>query len=871
MPTFRLGIYILLIYGPLLSFGQPAGYDSFITRLTDQYKVDLAIAPELIPALDSIRGLGLHIQSLDELLSRLLRSSGLVYQVVEENKLMIRRDVRIPESLARGILRGRVTDLQSGQPLPFATIVATASNSVCNTDDAGYFLLPVTTLEGDVQIRYLGYEPQVLPITSFLSGEPHIPLRTLEVPLKEVIIVVPYRNMVQDYSSQSIQLKGYAFISENQFLRWNSERLLRSMTTYTHFSSDQGVRIRGSQPGNSVLILDDIPVYDPYHFYNIFGPYNGHFFTSAEVYKNNFPIQYGGRIDGLIRVQSDRERPDSRLLLDTDLLLTSITGELALSPKLYITGGGRLSHTGILHPALRDTTVNNFSLPGRFRDENEWSTSQEPQTDFHDLNLGITWMTGRKSAIKLFGFDSRDRLENTAFTQFDAFIQGQEVASIRQVYRSQDEWNNRGYSARFEGGEYDHTWYSLTLFYTRYEKEARYLSRLTDVRQGMTRTLINGGLQDNSISTTGLKVLFGHQFHSYSGITGGLDLQEHHAELLARENGLQYAAQNKHEGEYTLFGEYQHGRGQTWEWSAGSRITWLRHSGSLHILPHLRVGYRIDDAYSLRASYSGSLQAVQALTVENRFGRELDYFVLNDPETGLPVLRSDKFMFGAGFTSTHLSMDVEVYYKSSTGLTSVRSLRPDPSFANPAPPGEFYRLFSGEGYTIGTDISMIYKKKNWEATVLYTLSRLAERYDPIFRGRYFSPQEDRRHQLKTGVITGFGRFQASASMHYKSKAPYLSLVLLDGRDGIGTVDQGTVRRYLPPYFSMDLGLDYAFKFVKQPTVIGISLINATDHQNIHDLQHIGRITRTGAAGLYVTSQTELLGRTANVHFRMVID
>jgi hypothetical protein len=54
-------------------------------------------------------------------------------------------------------------------------------------------------------------------------------------------------------------------------------------------------------------------------------------------------------------------------------------------------------------------------------------------------------------------------------------------------------------------------------------------------------------------------------------------------------------------------------------------------------------------------------------------------------------------------------------------------------------------------------------------------------------------------------------------------------------------------------------------------MLGFSLINATNHQNISDLQHLGKISREGGGELYITSQTELLGRTANVHFRYLIN
>jgi hypothetical protein len=258
------------------------------------------------------------------------------------------------------------------------------------------------------------------------------------------------------------------------------------------------------------------------------------------------------------------------------------------------------------------------------------------------------------------------------------------------------------------------------------------------------------------------------------------------------------------------------------------------------------------------------------LTVEDRFGRELTYLVLSDPEDDYPVLKSDKYMIGAGYNAAFLSFDAELYYKKSDGLARVRPLNPDPSHGNQGA-DDFYSLFTGDGRTYGIDLTLLYKKKKVEASVLYTLSKIEERYAMLFNGSYFTPQDDRRHQLKASGTYSFGKFRASTLITYKSKAPYLSLVRLDGRNGIGMEDFNAVQRYLPSYFSLDLGLDFSFLLFKQPAMIGVSLINATNNQNISDLQHLGKISRGGDNEVYITSQTELLGRTANVHFRYLIN
>jgi hypothetical protein len=213
----------------------------------------------------------------------------------------------------------------------------------------------------------------------------------------------------------------------------------------------------------------------------------------------------------------------------------------------------------------------------------------------------------------------------------------------------------------------------------------------------------------------------------------------------------------------------------------------------------------------------------------------------------------------------------------------VTSLFPDPGFDDQTPPDSYYKLFTGSGWTAGMDLTAYFKKGRTDIVMSYTLSKIAEQYDQFFNGKEFSPQEDRRHQLKLSGKYKLGHFDLSTQVTYKSKAPYLSFVEVEkhdpdyhhdpdhhhGHGGIDMADQKVVFEYLDPFFSLDFGVDYSFDFFNQKAQLGISLINATDHANIEEKQHIGRVSGDDDEGRYLTQQTELLGRTWNARFRIM--
>ncbi|HEX5113055.1 MAG TPA: TonB-dependent receptor, partial [Saprospiraceae bacterium] len=305
-------------------------------------------------------------------------------------------------------------------------------------------------------------------------------------------------------------------------------------------------------------------------------------------------------------------------------------------------------------------------------------------------------------------------------------------------------------------------------------------------------------------------------------------------------------------------------------------LTHLNQPSKIYALPNIMATYFIGEKINVRTAFSQSVQALHELTIVNRFGREMDALILNDEAEEYPVLHANKYMLGGGYSTQHFSFDAEFYYKKLDGLMRVTTLQPDPGFNDNTLPWNFYRLYTGSGWTAGMDLTAYYKKGKTDFVASYTLSKIAEQYDKFFDGKEFSPQEDRRHQVKLSGRYKMGNFDFSTLITYKSKAPYLSYIKVEDHDndhhghhGIEMAPPEAVFDSLPAYFSLDLGVDYSFKFLNQRALIGISLINATDHANVEEIINIGRISRDEKDGIFLIQKSELLGRTWNARFRIM--
>ncbi|MGN6569229.1 MAG: DUF5686 family protein [Flavipsychrobacter sp.] len=95
---------------------------------------------------------------------------------------------------AQDIIRGKVTDAASKEPLPFATIKIGNSGQGTVCDLNGNFEVQLPPKVGFIEIRYLGYESRRIELP-YHGREINIGLKPEQGSLKEVVVTPPYDKM----------------------------------------------------------------------------------------------------------------------------------------------------------------------------------------------------------------------------------------------------------------------------------------------------------------------------------------------------------------------------------------------------------------------------------------------------------------------------------------------------------------------------------------------------------------------------------------------------------------------------------------------------------------------------------------------------
>ncbi|MFT4761256.1 MAG: hypothetical protein ACI9XO_003722 [Paraglaciecola sp.] len=65
-----------------------------------------------------------------------------------------------------------------------------------------------------------------------------------------------------------------------------------------------GLHVRGGNSDQNLILLDDVPVYNPSHTFRLFSIFNPDLAKSVKFYKSGFPARYDSRISSVLDVRT---------------------------------------------------------------------------------------------------------------------------------------------------------------------------------------------------------------------------------------------------------------------------------------------------------------------------------------------------------------------------------------------------------------------------------------------------------------------------------------------------------------------------------------------------------------------------------------
>ena len=629
-------------------------------------------------------------------------------------------------------ISGYVRDAATGEDLIGASVWEVKSKAGIMTNAYGYFSIEVPASNDTLILKanYTGYLDYTKKIVLTKNLQINILLEIdkgqQEIEAIEIISEDKFRDAVEK-TQMSVDKLDYREIKTVPVLFGETD-LIKVLQLKPGVQSGSegtaGLYVRGGGPDQNLILLDEALVYNAAHLFGFFSIFNSDAIKNVELYKGDFPAQYGGRLSSVLDIKM-REGNKNKF---------SGTGGIGLiSSRLTLEGPIQKGKSSFIVSGRRTY----FDLITRqINRANEGNANFNPIPDyyFYDLNVKANYEISEKDRIFVSGYFGRDVFKfagNSGNFNFD-FDWGNTTGTIR--------WNHIFSPKLF---------LNTTAIYSDYQYQ---------IRNRFASFLFNIG---SNIKDYSIKNDFDYLHSDKHHIRFGTQFTHHFFEVArirfaSDDNRVNFNSGNGFEAsEMGVYVNDDIKLSEQWRLNVGLRASGFLQKKTFYagLEPRTAIRYKINDKTSLKASFAQMYQYVHLLSNSGATLPTDIWYPSNEvvkPQLSRQVaagvshlLKENKFLFTA-----------EAYYKQMKNQIDFRDGAQ--LFVNDNLNGEF--VF-GRGWGYGLELYVEKKTGKLTGWIGYTLSWTKRQFAdssngnaPINFGRAFFPRYDRRHDLSVVLM-----------------------------------------------------------------------------------------------------------------------
>jgi len=706
----------------------------------------------------------------------------------------------------RHTISGHVKDAGTGEDLIGASIVVKATGQGTVTNAYGFYSLTLPSDSVTLVYSYLGYNN----LEKRLSLQQNTTLNiSLSLQSRELSEVVVKANSLQDKANSTQMSVEQLTTREAKLIPavFGEVDILKVLQLKPGIKSGgegtSGLYVRGGGPDQNLMILDEAVVYNANHLFGFFSVFNSDAVKGVDLYKGDFPAQFGGRLSSVVDVK----------LRDGNAKKFSGSGGIGLISSRLTLEGPLVKDKSSFMIAGRRTYFDIFTRQYNRLNENKKDFNPIPDYHFYDLNAKVNYTLGEKDRLYLSGYFGRD------------------VFGFRRRRFNVDfDWGNTTATARWNHVFGPKLFANTSLIFSDYQYNIRNVLDVFQFNLSSSITDYSAKIDFDFLPGNRHNIKFGGQYTYHTFDIGRLRVTSDDDRINVSSGKSLFGTEM---GAYIADDVELSSRLRL---NAGLRITGFnnrsRWFGGLE--PRLAARYKLTENTSLKASAARMFQYVHLVS---NSGASLPTDIWYPSNETVNPQRSDQVAGGVSFLlfGGKYLLTNEAYYKWFTRQIDFRDGAN--LFVNDNLDAEF--VF-GRGWSYGNEIYFEKKEGRTTGWIGYTLSWTYRRFPDISRGNPFFPRYDRRHDASVVVMHELSpRVSLSATWVYSTGNAYS---LAEGRFTVQDVD-GLNFRTIPiypearnterlnAYNRLDLGVVWKLKPRWGEADLTFSIYNAYDRRN----------------------------------------
>jgi hypothetical protein len=265
----------------------------------------------------------------------------------------------------KSAIRGYVRDASTGETLPHASVRVDSLQIGSVADRSGYFLLQsLPPGKHHVQFSYIGFETYAenVRVRPGETADLQIELLVAEIRGDDIEVIgerVSPTDMtpVGSFGTRVTELARIPTVGQSDLMR--SLQLLPGVQAGSENSA--GLYVRGGTPGQNLILLDDVVVYNPNHLFGFFSTFNPDALKEVLLLKATFPARYGDRLSSVLDISNlDGNRKEVTAKTSLDMISAGLTLEGPVGETGSWMLSGRRTYQELLNSPLFDHIVDDL-------------------------------------------------------------------------------------------------------------------------------------------------------------------------------------------------------------------------------------------------------------------------------------------------------------------------------------------------------------------------------------------------------------------------------------------------------------------------------------------------------------------------------
>ena len=481
--------------------------------------------------------------------------------------------------------------------------------------------------------------------------------------------------------------------------------------------------VRGGDKDQNLILIDETPIYNPSHLFGFFSALAPDAINDIKIYKNNFPVKYGGRLSSLIDIKT---KDGNMNKFGFSVVSSPLTGS-------YTIDGPIKKKRSSFLMTLRDSHLNwiwRRNLPNL-------------NVNFYDFHLKFNQIINRKNRLYFSMFSGSDILSGSRQSAVSSGLSWKNNAlSLR--------WNHLFSDKLFSNTTLHSSKYDYFLYYS--QNENHYWSSFI----GDVSLKTDFSYFPNPKN----KIRFGYNINNYFFNPGNLDADYFSRSVYAGDvtefvlyAGNDYSVNEKLNVSYGL-------RYVSWN-NVGPTIGFLfdenyhmtdtnfYNKGIYHsfnsLEPQVSLSYSFNNSLLMTLSYDRHVQFLHLLSNSVSPFTTTDVWMPSGP-----VVKPEKlnqYVFGVTKTLSEYDVNFQTYYKTIANYFEYNEHAN--MLLNPLIEGEI-RFARAKAY--GTELSFSKKKGSFNFLFSYTYSRILINGNKVSSSGIYPAAYDKPHKLNINLF-----------------------------------------------------------------------------------------------------------------------